>query len=840
MGTCHLLIEYYRALKKNVVANKLNKSPKKLEHFVQKLKRSAPLVRQTGKMSKKDKRCLDKMLLQIHKTVIKELSEWIKKNRNKNSKIIPWLNSQIKRHHNMITNMSQFDQEKPVKLKELAKKRFKRSRKDDSSDEEDEDEEDYDSDFNTDDMSEEEFMEEELMDDDEDEDSESESENEDSESESESENDDSESESESDDSESESESEGKHTKKRRKLTQNTRKEGGWIKKNGKWTKCEDTDEDTKKFKEYLKERDQTSFQSKKAHIETFKKLSKFERKKILSQISKSKEHTNCPIIYRIMLSNIPQNSKNDIVSRLESLEKNEDECPKYREYVNTALKIPFGIFVKSKVNSESKTSEIRSFINRTEQCMNQAVHGHENAKQQILQFVAQNISNPSPKGLVLGIEGPMGNGKTTLIENGFAKALGRPFATIPLGGVQDGSFLEGHGYTYEGSRWGQIVNVLIKAKCMNPIIYMDELDKVSRTAKGDEINNLLIHLIDPSQNHHFRDKYFADMDIDLSQVIFIFSYNDRDAINPVLMDRITHLKTKGFRLPQKVVISKNFLLKNIMEDVGVREKDIIFKDDVLEWIIQSYTHEGGVRNLKKICYEIVREVNLRNLTNKGFKYPYTVTREVLEDDILNLRIPYKHDKIHSAPMVGKINGLYATCNDTGGITQIEAVWLPTDCNLKLELTGHQGKVMQESMHVAKTLSWSLLTDSSRNELKDQWKQIGHQGIHVHCPEGATPKDGPSAGAAITTAMYSLLSGKKIRNDIAITGEIDLSGKIMEIGGLESKIFGAKMAGCKKVLCPKDNLPSLQRIIDEHPDIMDENFQVKIVSNIHDVFKVMLE
>ena len=198
---------------------------------------------------------------------------------------------------------------------------------------------------------------------------------------------------------------------------------------------------------------------------------------------------------------------------------------------------------------------------------------------------------------------------------------------------------------------------------------MDELDKVSRTAKGDEINNLLIHLIDPSQNHHFRDKYFTDMDIDLSQVIFIFSYNDRDAINPVLMDRID-LKTRGFRLPEKVIISKNFLLKNIMEDVGLKQSNIVFHDDVLEWIIQNYTHEGGVRNLKKICYEIVREVNLRNLTRRdGIKYPCVVTRKMLETDILKSRIPYKHDKIHSKAMIGRINGLYATCNDTGGITR---------------------------------------------------------------------------------------------------------------------------------------------------------------------------
>ena len=601
----------------------------------------------------------------------------------------------------------------------------------------------------------------------------------------------------------------------------------------------DNDTDTRKIKEYFRNRDEKSYVDKKAQIESFKKMSKEDKKKILDQISMSKDYSKCPLIYQIMLSNISQMSKNDIISRLESLDKNEDECPKYREYVNAALKIPFGVFVKSKVNSKSKTQDIRNFLNKTEKCMNNAVHGHENAKKQILQFVAQNISNPSPKGLVLGIEGPMGNGKTTLIEKGFAKALGRPFVTIPLGGVQDGSFLEGHGYTYEGSRWGQIVNVLMNSKCMNPIIYMDELDKVSKTAKGDEINNLLIHLIDPSQNHHFRDKYFTDMDIDLSQVIFIFSYNDKDAINPVLMDRITSLKTRGFRLPQKVIISKNFLLKNIFEDVGIKNKDVILSDPVLRWIIETYTNEGGVRQLKKICYEIIRELNLRNLTKKGIKYPYNVTKNLLKDDILSNRVPYMPEKIHESPMVGKINGLYATTNDTGGLIQIEAVYIPSDSALKLELTGNQGNVMKESMHVAKTLSWSLITENRRKTLKTKWKTNGQEGIHVHCPEGGIPKDGPSAGAAITTALYSLLSGRKIKNNIAITGEIDLCGKIMAIGGLESKIFGAKAAGAIKVLCPHDNQDSLNRIMKDHPNIFGKHFQVKTVKNIEQVLNIML-
>tara|TARA_Y100000389_G_C17467010_1_gene526575 strand:+ start:610 stop:3087 length:2478 start_codon:yes stop_codon:yes gene_type:complete len=814
-GTCHLMVEYYKAIKKNVNYHKLNRSKKRLTSFIKEMKKAGPLIRRSGKITKKERDEITQVMNQVHGYVIDELNNWMKKSHSYD--ILKYLHKKIDYYKAIITNINNMNTETS------SKKNLKRSHNRKLKEKDREESDEYESSvFETEEDSDEDYTDDEdalLYDSSSGDDYDSEEDDYDSE------------EDESEEDESEEESEDDTRKKKQRRT---------SEKNGVGSSTENIN--LKKLREYLMRRDKRPYSSVKSQLESFKTLPKEHQKKIIEQINNKKDNcVSCPLMYRIMLSNIPQVCKNDMIERLESLDKNEDECPKYREYVNAALRIPFGVFIQSKVNCKSKQKDIKKFLKDTSKCMDNAVHGHEQAKQQILQFVAQNISNPTPKGLVLGIEGPMGNGKTTLIEKGFSKALGRPFSTIPLGGVQDGSFLEGHGYTYEGSRWGQIVTVLMNSKCMNPIIYMDELDKVSRTAKGDEINNLLIHLIDPSQNHHFRDKYFSDMNIDLSQAIFIFSYNDRDAINPVLMDRITHLKTRGFRLPEKVIISKKFLLKNILSDVGLNINNIEFKDDVLEWIIQNYTHEGGVRKLKKICYEIVRELNLRRLTNKSeYKFPYVVTRKILESDILSSHIPFRHDTIHEKPVVGKINGLYATCNDTGGITLIETVWLPSDQNLKLELTGSQGKVMQESMHVGKTLSWSLLTDADKEKLKNKWNKEGSQGIHVHCPEGATPKDGPSAGAAITTAMYSLLSGKKIRNDIAITGEIDLSGKILEIGGLESKIYGAKAAGCKKVLCPSQNEKALKKILKEHPEIISDSFQVKTVSTIQEVLNIMLK
>jgi ATP-dependent Lon protease len=298
-----------------------------------------------------------------------------------------------------------------------------------------------------------------------------------------------------------------------------------------------------------------------------------------------------------------------------------------------------------------------------------------------------------------------------------------------------------------------------------------------------------------------------------------------------------NIKTKGFQIDHKILICKDYLLKDIKNDVGVKDKDIVFNKDVLKFLIDTYTFEGGVRSLKKLCYEIIRELNLRNLKG-NVKFPYKVTIKSVSEDLLKDKIKVRHEKIHNTPEVGKINGLYACAIGLGGITQIETKFIPHNDNFSLKLTGNQGNVMKESMDVAKSNAWNLLSETQKQTQNELSKKNGNRSIHIHCPEGATPKDGPSAGTAITIALYSLFINKPIKNNIAITGEIDLSMNVLEIGGLESKLFGAKKAGVKLALCPKQNEESLKKIKNEYPNLCDRSFNVKMVDNIQDVLDIV--
>lgn len=574
----------------------------------------------------------------------------------------------------------------------------------------------------------------------------------------------------------------------------------------------------------------------KTKIAVFESMDDEDKLKILEHINEPvAKNANLPIIYKLILSDLPKIFKTNIIDALNTSDS--DGSNKYREFVNNALKIPFSNYInENPVDVEDKKS-VKEFLGKTQKFMDDAVYGHNEAKKQVLRYVAQNISNKSSNGLVIGIEGPMGNGKTTLIEKGFAKALGRPFVTIPLGGFTDASNMEGHSFTYEGSRYGLIVDALIKAKCMNPVIYFDELDKVSKTPKGDEIINLLIHLIDPSQNTHFKDKYFAELDIDLSKCTFVFSYNERSEINPILMDRIQHVNTKGFKLDDKVKIAKNFLIPSIEKDVGIKNGSIKMKEDTIRKIIEDYTLEGGVRSLKKILYEVIREINLRNLTGtSSIKFPFSVSSNDIVTDFLKDKSKIRPERIHEFPEVGKINGMYACSNGTGGLTVIETKYIPSNTTLGLRLTGMQGDVMKESMAVAKSVAWSLIDPRNQTKISQKMKNTD---LHIHVPEGATPKDGPSAGTAITVAIYSKLMSKKVYNHIATTGEIDLSGNVLAIGGLDSKLHGAKKAGCTLCLCPKQNEEDLDKIRKDYPKLIDKSFDVICVDNIHKAMDILI-
>ena len=460
---------------------------------------------------------------------------------------------------------------------------------------------------------------------------------------------------------------------------------------------------------------------------------------------------------------------------------------------------------------KKNVSHLENAIVSVENILDDSIHSHDYAKKQIIKTIAQWM-NGEQSGYCFGFEGCPGIGKTSLAKKGLSNCLKddngnpRPFAFIALGGSSNGSLLDGHGYTYMNSTWGKIVDILIDTKCMNPIIYIDELDKVSKTENGKEIIGIFTHLIDQTQNDKFQDKYFSGIDIDLSKALFIFSYNDPDQIDRILLDRIHRIKFDNLTVTDKIVICNKFILPEINKKMGF--EDIVqISDKTIEYIINNYTLEPGVRKLKEIFFDLFGEINLKLLkSNFGstLQFPICISESDIDTKYLTKYNKINEKRIGSKSEIGIINGLWANSLGRGGIIPIQTTFYPSATFLELKLTGLQGDVMKESMNVAKTLAWNL----TQNETKRRWINIfddtKEQGIHIHCPEGSISKDGPSAGAAITAALYSLFNNRLIKNNYAITGEICLNGDITAIGGLEDKITGGIRAGVKTFLYPKSN------------------------------------
>jgi len=365
--------------------------------------------------------------------------------------------------------------------------------------------------------------------------------------------------------------------------------------------------------------------------------------------------------------------------------------------------------------------------------------------------------------------------------------------------------LEGHNYTYVGSTWGKIVDILIETKFMNAVIFIDGLDKISKTEHGKELVGILTHLIDSTQNDSFQDKYYSGIDLNLSKALFIFSYNDVDSIDRILLDRIHRIKFKHLSMAEKVVITNKYILPEIYSKMGL-DNTVIINDNIIEFLINTYTNEPGVRKLKELLFEIIGELNLSLLLNTDTSYnlPIVITIYDIKYKYLKERLERTIKKINDTDEIGVINGLWANSVGQGGLLHIEAMYGPATGFLELQLTGMQGDVMKESMTVSKTVAWSLLTNEKKEEFLELVQKKKCYGIHLHVPEGATPKDGPSAGAAITTVIYSLLMERKINRNFAMTGEICLQGKVTAIGGLDLKIMGGLDAGATKFIYPCEN------------------------------------
>jgi len=388
-----------------------------------------------------------------------------------------------------------------------------------------------------------------------------------------------------------------------------------------------------------------------------KKLSNTEQLKIMGDLKEINNFIQIDKPYRLSLleSKIPMSYKSTILQKLNILRTMEPGDPEYyklKNWIDTFMRIPIGVYRSLDVKMSDGPDICQEFMEKSIKILDECVYGMNDAKMQILQMVGQWIANPNAMGTAIAIKGPMGTGKTSIVKEGISKILGREFAFIPLGGAGDSSFLEGHSYTYEGSSWGKIIQILIDSKCMNPVIYFDELDKLSDTPRGSEITGILTHLTDTSQNSEFHDKYFSEMGFDLSKCLFIFSYNDESKVNPILRDRMYRIQTKGYNTKEKIIITKNYMLPKIREQVNFSTEDIIIPDDTIEYVITKFTKgEDGVRNLKR-CMEIIyTKLNLFRLVksdselltkeiNIKVEFPFTVTKKdvdilVKDDEAMN-------------------------------------------------------------------------------------------------------------------------------------------------------------------------------------------------------------
>ncbi len=544
-----------------------------------------------------------------------------------------------------------------------------------------------------------------------------------------------------------------------------------------------------------------------------------------------------------ILSNkdIPQYIKNITLEKIEEMKSQNNEFYKQKTFVDHIIKYPWSTNNNTFNEEFCNNSEKRiKFLENVNTKLNNLTFGHQEAKNILLQTIANWISNPNSGGRPLGFVGPPGVGKTLLAKS-ISKALDIPFAEITLGGQNDGELLHGHGYTYSGSQPGMIVKKMVEMGKERCILYFDELDKTaSKHGSVNEISSILIHLTDPNMNKSFQDRFFQGVDFPLDKVIMIFSYNDSEKVDPILLDRLTEIKVQPYTISEKVTIVKDYVIPELKTNIGINEKWTQLDDLTIRYIIENYTSEAGIRNIKRKIEKLFLTLNLELLLNK-INSDFVLTETEIKKILLKPISDYT--KINDKNHIGIINGLYATTLGDGGIIPIQVFNNFNGTTFDIKFTGKQGDVMKESVqcsltcaldYIKRNLQKYNITDLDKY-LHDNFKN----GFHVHAPSTSTPKDGPSAGCAFTSAFISRLLGKKIINTVGMTGEIELTGKITKIGGLEFKLIGAKKAGVTQVYVSKENEEDLQEIIKKNSTIIDDNFKVELVEYIDDFIDKIL-
>lgn len=487
------------------------------------------------------------------------------------------------------------------------------------------------------------------------------------------------------------------------------------------------------------------------------------------------------------------------VKRLSKLQPYSPESAVIRNYIETVLDLPW----------ENSTEDIVD-LKKANEILERDHYALKDAKEKVLDFLAVKKLKPTMNGQILCLAGPPGIGKTSLVKS-IAESMGRKFVRVSLGGVRDEAEIRGHRRTYIGSMPGKIMKAMKEAGTNNPVILLDEIDKMSNDFKGDPASAML-EVLDPEQNKTFED-HFIDMPFDLSKVFFVATANDLRTVSAPLRDRMDILTLSSYTEFEKLHIAQKYLLKQAQKENGLENIEIKISDKVMFKLIDEYTREAGVRNLKReiiaICRKIAREVVENNVKKVNLK------ASDLEKYLGKAKFrPEKSKK--AIGKIGVVNGLAWTA--VGGVTlDVQAV--DTSGKGEVTMTGTLGNVMKESVSVATTYVKANLQKYKPKE-KDFFKE---RAIHLHFPEGATPKDGPSAGITITTALISVLTNRPVRQDIAMTGEITITGDVLAIGGVREKVIGAHRAGIKEVILPDDNRVDTDEIPDELKDIMKIHF-----------------
>src|SRR5215203_5566412 len=499
--------------------------------------------------------------------------------------------------------------------------------------------------------------------------------------------------------------------------------------------------------------------------------------------------------------------------RLEAMPPMSAEGTVSRTYIDWLLSVPW----------KQKSKEIRD-ITKAEEVLNEDHHGLEKIKDRILEHLAVRQLVKSPKGSILCFVGPPGVGKTSLGKS-IARATGRKFVRLSLGGVRDEAEVRGHRRTYIGALPGQIIQMMKKAGTVNPCILLDEVDKLGADFRGDP-SAALLEVLDPEQNSTFQDHYL-DVEYDLSKVFFIATANVLHTIPPPLQDRLEILRLSGYTEREKLEIARRHLVRKQAEGAGLRSEQVEFTDEGILEIIRHYTREAGVRNLEREIGSCLRKIARKYVvaeTKDDFKV--VVDAEKVKELLGTIR--FRKQDIARKSEIGLVNGLAWT--EVGGdVLQVEATLVAGKG--EVTLTGKLGEVMQESARAALTC-----VRSRAEELGIDPKDFREKDLHIHVPEGAIPKDGPSAGITIATAMVSALTKKRARHDVAMTGEITLRGKVLPIGGVKEKLLAAHRFGLKTLILSKENEKDLADI----PDEVREDLTIHTVDTIDEVLRYALE